>query len=410
MSTATQSQIVADAPVSGAEETRAKSGMRKLVIIASLATAIILGFLTYRHFTAGRQTTDDAMIDADVVPIAVRVSGVVAALKVKDDSHVKKGDVLLQLDDTELRARVRQAEGELAAARAEALTADAQQQVVEAGARGGLSTSRAQVFTSRAQVSSAAAQIANAEAQLTRAQAQAKHAAVDLEHNGQLFAANAVSRDLLDNAQTEHDAAQAAVAAARAQLSAAQEARNVAQSRVAEAAGTLDANTPITAKIAVATGAAQMAHARVQTAEAALDLTRLALSYATVHAVADGTVSRMSVREGQLLSAGQAVASIVPEATYVIANFKETQVGAMRPGQSVTLEIDALPGEELHGVVASLAGGTGSRFSLLPPDNASGNFVKVVQRVPVRIDWTHLPPHVSLLAGMSATVTVRTDG
>src|SRR5262249_20757131 len=154
---------------------------------------------------------------------------------------------------------------------------------------------------------------------------------------------------------------------------------------VAEAAGALDSNRPIEAKIAAATASAEVAHARVASAEAAARLARLALSYATVRAPGDGIVSRLHVREGQLLRQNQGIASIVPDTSYVVANFKETQIGAMRPGQQVSIAVDAFPGEELHGVVSSIAGGTGSRFSLLPPDNASGNFVKVVQRVPVRI-------------------------
>jgi membrane fusion protein, multidrug efflux system len=408
MSTATQTQVVADAPEMNAEETRAKGGSKKLMIIAVLGALVILGFFGYRHLTAGQQNTDDAIVDADVVPVSVRVGGVIATVKVKDDSHVKKGDVLIELDASELTAKLKQAEGELEAAKAQAVSAQAQAQVMEAGARGGLSTSRAQVSTSRAQVSSATAQIANAQAQLVRAEAEAKRAAIDLEHVKQLFAANAIARDRLDTAQTTNDASQASLSAARAQLEAADEARHVAESRVAEAAGTLDTNIPIDAKIASAKGAALYAEARVTTAEAALDLARLSLSYATVVATTDGTVSRLAVREGQLLSAGQAIASIVPEATYVIANFKETQVGAMHAGQGVDVEVDAYPGESFHGVLTSLAGGTGSRFSMLPPDNAAGNFVKVVQRVPVRIDWDNLPAGVSFRAGMSAVATVNT--
>jgi membrane fusion protein (multidrug efflux system) len=404
-------QLVADAPVSSADEVqRAKSGSKTLLIIAGIGVMTAATLFGYLRLTAGEQTTDDAAIDADVVPIAVRVSGSIASLAVKDESHVKKGAIILELDSAELAARLKQAEGELLAAKADALAADAQQHVTEASARGGLTTSQAQVFTSRAQVSSATAQISTAQAQLARAEAEAKLAELDVSNAEQLFASNAVSRTRLDSAQAEHATAQAAVAAARAQLASSEETRRVAEGRVTEAAGALDANRPIEAKIAAATGAAQRASARVGIAEAAVELARLALSYATVRAPIDGTVSRLNVREGQLLSANQAVASIVPDVNYVVANFKETQVGAMQPGQQVSIEVDALPGQKLHGVVASLAAGTGSRFSLLPADNASGNFVKVVQRVPVHIDWTNLPSHVALRAGMSATVTVHTGG
>src|SRR5882757_3131522 len=159
----TQPQILADAAAQdGADLQRARSGSKALSIIAAIGATIAIGVLGYRHFTAGEESTDDAMVDADVVPIAVRVSGTVERVLVKDDSHVKKGELLLTLDSAELAARVKQAESELAAAKAEAPTADAQEQVIEAGAKGGLSTSQAKVSTSKAEVSSADAQIANA--------------------------------------------------------------------------------------------------------------------------------------------------------------------------------------------------------------------------------------------------------
>jgi membrane fusion protein (multidrug efflux system) len=183
----------------------------------------------------------------------------------------------------------------------------------------------------------------------------------------------------------------------------------VAQSRVAEAHGLLDTNTPVDAKVAAARAGADLAHARVTTAEAALELAKLSLSWATVVAPTDGVVSKLNARVGQLVAPGMALAELVPQATYVVANFKETQVGAMKAGQAVELEVDAFGGRKFHGVVESLSGGTGSRFSLLPPDNASGNFVKVVQRVPVRIRWKEAPADVVLRAGMSVVVTVHTE-
>jgi membrane fusion protein (multidrug efflux system) len=119
-------------------------------------------------------------------------------------------------------------------------------------------------------------------------------------------------------------------------------------------------------------------------------------------------MTRLSAHEGQLIGIGQAIATLVPKEIYIIANYKETQVGAMRPGQLASISIDSFSGDELHGTVQSMAGGTGARFALLPPDNASGNFVKVVQRVPVRIALQDVPPNIALRAGMSADVTVHT--
>ncbi len=402
-------QAPALAAVPDAEVAREKSGFKRLLVLSVVAGLAFSGYALYSHLTRGTQSTDDAQVEADVVPLAARVGGLVGQVKVQDNARVKKGDVIALLDPADLQARVKQAQGELMAAQAQAESADAQAKVTEAGARGGLSTAKAQVTTSQAQVLSSDAQIASARAQLVRAQADLKRATTDLERTQKLRAANAVPQEKLDNAQVSVDGAQASLQAAQAQLAASEEAKRVAQSRVAEASGLLDSSTPVDAKVAAAKASAELAHARVTTAEAALDLAKLNLSYATVVAPADGIVSRLMVREGQLVSPGQALASVVPEHTYLVANFKETQVGAMQPGQKVDVELDAFPGKTVHGTVESLAGGTGSRFSLLPPDNASGNFVKVVQRVPVRIAWTDLPAGLAVRAGMSAIVSVKTE-
>jgi membrane fusion protein (multidrug efflux system) len=387
---------------------RAAGGKRRAFILLGVGAVAIAGYLVVHALGANRQSTDDAQVEADVVPLAARVGGPVIAVRVTENAVVKKGDVLVELDTADLRARVKQAEGDLAAAKAQAAAAEAQASVSEAGAKGGLSSAKAQVSTSLAQVSSADANIAQAKAQLVRAQADVRRVTTDLERTRQLRQANALPQERLDNAQAAFDASSAALSAAQAQLLAAEESRRVAQSRVAEANGMLDTNSPVDAKVAAARANADLANARVTTAEAALELAKLNLSYATVVAPADGTISKLGARVGQLISPGMSIATLVPQDSYVVANFKETQVGEMKPGQEVEIEVDAFGGQHFKGVVESLSGGTGSRFSLLPPDNASGNFVKVVQRVPVRIRWANKPT-VALRAGMSAVVTVRTD-
>lgn len=388
---------------------RAAGGRKRVGLIVAAGVVAVGGFFLLRALGSSNQSTDDAQVEADVVPLAARVGGQVLTVKVAENTRVKKGDVIFELDAADLRARVKQAEGELAAAQAQATAADAQASVAEAGARGGLSSAKAQVSTSLAQVSNADALIATAKAQVVRAEADVRRVTTDLERTTKLREANAVPQEKLDNAQAAFDAAQAQLSAARAQLVSAEESRRVAQSRVAEANGLLDTNTPVDAKVAAARANADLAKARVTTAEAALELARLNLSYATVTAPVDGVVSKLTVRGGQLIAAGMSVAQVVPTASYVVANFKETQVGHMKPGQKVELEVDALPGEHFEGVVESVSGGTGSRFSLLPPDNASGNFVKVVQRVPVRIRWKDAAPPAAL-AGMSVVATVHTEG
>jgi membrane fusion protein, multidrug efflux system len=266
------------------------------------------------------------------------------------------------------------------------------------------------VSTSTAAVSNAEAQVEVARAALARAEAEAQHHALELERVERLRRSEVASQQELDTARASHEAAQASLAGARAQLAAAEQSRQVALGRVAEAQGQFDQSAPVDAKISVARASAELAQARVTAAEAALEQARLQLEHTRVAAPADGQVSKLSIREGQLLSAGQPVARLVPPRTYVIANFKETQVGRIRPGQRVEVKVDAFPGRVLTGQVESLSGGTGASFSLLPPDNASGNFVKVVQRVPVRISWKDTPEGLPLQAGLSVEVTVFTTG
>lgn len=392
-----------------AEEAPAGGRRRRLVRLGAAAGAVLaVAFGAHLFLTRGEQTTDDAQVEADVVPVAPRVGGAVVKVAVRDNQPVKKGDLLFQIDPADYTARLQQAEAELATAQAQAAAADAQVQVVEATARGGFAGARAAVTSSAAALQQADAQIEAARAAVRRAEAEAVKARADLARADQLRAGDAISQAQLDTARAAAEAAEAGVASAHANLAAAEEAKRTAQGRVGEAQGKLGQSTPVAAQIAAAHASAELAHARVKSAAAALELAKLQLSYTDVVAPADGQVSKLTVREGQLLAPAQPVAQLVPNATYVVANFKETQIGDMKPGQRVDVDVDAYGGETLEGRVESLSGGTGARFSLLPPDNASGNFVKVVERVPVRIAWARPPKDLALRAGLSATVTVHT--
>ncbi len=258
---------------------------------------------------------------------------------------VKRGQPILRIDDADLQARARQAQAELETARAQAAAADAQ------------------VRAARATVS--------------RADAEAEKAQLDLRRAEELKAGEAIAADRFDATRISSETARAGAGANRAQY-------------------------------AAALANADLAHARVKSADAALELARLQVSYTVVSAAADGLVSRLGARAGQIVQPGQVVGQVVPSRTYLVANFKETQTGAIRPGQKVDVEVDAYGDRKLEGHVESLSGGTGARFALLPPDNASGNFVKVVERVPVRIAWDGLPADLPLRAGLSASVTVHT--
>jgi membrane fusion protein (multidrug efflux system) len=384
-----------------------KGKARPYLILGGLVVVAALGWSVFSWVSRGKETTDDAQVDADVVAVSTRVSGTVT-LHVTDNVQVTKGQLLVEIDAADYQAKEKQAEAELAAAQARAQAADAQVAIVEATSKGGLSVARAQLSGSATSAASADADIAGAQASLARAQAQASQADTDLARDEALLKDQAIPRAQVDAARSSAQAAHAAVAQAQAQLVAAQDMKRTAQTHIAESAARVEQSAPIDAQLASARANAALAHAGVDSADAILTQAKLQLSYTHITAPADGLLSRLAVRDGQLVQAGQQVVSVVPTATYVVANFKETQVGSMRVGQRAEIRVDAYPGRTFEGRVDSTSPGTGARFSMLPPDNASGNFVKVVQRVPVKVAWTNVPADAKLAAGMSADVTVVT--
>jgi membrane fusion protein, multidrug efflux system len=338
-----------------------------------LAAGIVVGLLVVAFgaravwFATTHESTDDAQVDADITPISTRISGYVMEVRVQDNQPVKTGDTLVVLDGRDLRARVAQMQADLAAL------------IATTGSRGRVGQAVAQLEQSRAAAAAATATVAQDEAN-------AQKAASDLQRYQSLSARNIVSQQQLD-------AARAAAAATAAQLTAAQRNAVAAQEQV-------------TASTAALAGS----EARVAAARAVLDQAELQLSYTVVTAPADGVVSKKSVEIGQLVQAGQPLMSLVPLSdVWVTANFKETQIEDIRPGADAVIKADAYPDRTFHGNVESLSPATGARFSLLPPDNATGNFTKIVQRIPVRIriDGQTDPAHL-LRPGMSVDVTIRT--
>ncbi|HXJ20812.1 MAG TPA: HlyD family secretion protein [Polyangia bacterium] len=389
-----------------AEAPPAKRKRRPFVILGIVAAIVLGGIGLYALATSGHEETDDAQIAADMVPIATRVAGQVTRVHIVENQLVKRGDLLVEIDPADYDARVQQAEAELATAKAQADAAQAQVEIVDATSKGGLVSARAALSGSAAGVQSAAAQLLAAKAAVARADSDLKKAEIDLQRATALRLANAVPQERLDSAQMAFDSAKAAKAQADAQVALADEGRRSAESRVGEARGRVDQSAPVAPQIAAARANADLASARVRSAEAALTLAKLQLGYTKVTAPADGYASKLTAHPGQLVAMGQPLIELVPSASYVVANFKETQVGQMQVGQPAHIEIDAFPGRKFEGKVESLAGGTGASFSLLPADNATGNFVKVVQRVPVRISWVNPPGDADLRAGLSADVTV----
>ncbi|HZL19732.1 MAG TPA: HlyD family secretion protein [Polyangia bacterium] len=383
-----------------------KRRLRPFLILGVIAVLAVSGVAIYHFATVGREETDDAQVAADVVPIGTRVAGAVTHVNVTENQLVKRGDLLVEIDPSDYDARAQQAEAELSIAKAQAAAADAQVQIVDATSKGGLASARAALTGSAAGVQSAGAQLAASHADVERSDAQLRKAEIDLGRAKTLRQANAVTQAQLDSAQIAFDSAKAAKAQSEAQVALAEDARRGAESRVGEARGRVSQSAPVAPQIAEARANADLANARVRSAEAALALAKLQLGYTKITAPSAGYASKLTVHEGQLVSVGQPLIELVPSTTYLIANFKETQVGSMHIGQPAEIEIDALPGRKFQGKVQSLSGGTGASFSLLPADNATGNFVKVVQRVPVRIAWDNLPAGVDLRAGLSADVTV----
>jgi membrane fusion protein, multidrug efflux system len=384
-----------------------KKATRAYLLLAGLAIAAVGVYFIHGYMTRNEVDTDDAEVDADVVPISTRVGGVVLKMGVSDNQSVEAGALIAQIDDADYKAKVAAAQADLDAATAQAASADAQVDITKSTSGGALSSAKAMLAGQGASVRSAAAQTDAAQAQVAQAKTALAKAQADYTRAKNLHDAGAFSGQQLESAQAARDSAQSALDAANANLAGARDAQAAAASRVAEAQGRVEQSTPVERLQAAATAAAKLAHAHVDAAQAALDIAKLQLSYTKIVAPVAGTVSRLAAHEGQLLQPGSMIVMIVPATTYVGANFKETQLERIRPGDPVDVSIDAFGGNKLHGKVVSVSAGTGARFSMMPPDNATGNFVKVVQRVPVKIAWDPGQDLSQLHAGLSVEVKVH---
>jgi membrane fusion protein (multidrug efflux system) len=384
---------------------------RPVRLIAGSALAVgVLAILAWYIAHAGLESTDDAQVEADVVAVASRTAGAVIKVDFVENQPVKAGDLLVEIDPHVAQAKLAQAEAELASAKAAADAADAQVAIVNASARGQKSVAEASLQGATFGATATGDEIGQADAQLAAATASRQQAQLDLDRVRKLYETGALPKGQLDLAQTAVDTAEAALAQANARQAGLQASRSQAFARIREARARLGQSSAVEAQIAEASAQAEQAKARVGTAQALRDLAAIELSYTKIVAPLDGTASKKSATVGQLLGVGQPVVMIVPSTdTWVTANYKETQLDKMRRGQGATVRVDAYPGLQLRGRVESVSGATGARFSLLPPDNATGNFTKVVQRVPVRIKLEGAAPEGrALLAGMSADVTVDT--
>jgi len=401
-------RVEASAPAPAPEVVAPKPKSRLPIVLLVLAL-IGAGVGGYVYLHRGLESTDDAQIDGEVVPVPARAGGLITAIHFSDNQEVKAGDLLAEIDPEPLTARLAQAEARLQAAQAAADGADADAIVVQSNATGNKEIAKASLTTASDSAYTAAAQIREAEAQVTAAEASKKQATSDLAREKELFSAGASTQGALDRATTAEAVAASNFDAASARLLTLRTSASTAHSKVAEASAKVDQVSDVDAIVKQAQARARAAHADVDTARAARDLAAIDLSYAKIYAPSDGTVSKKTIAVGQSVAAGQPIVQLVTNSIWVTANFKETQIGSMRDGQPADVSVDAYPGVKLHGSLDSFSGATGARFSLLPPDNASGNFTKVVQRVPVRIKIDDVPHDVHLLPGMNVELTIDTN-
>lgn len=336
---------------------------RILVLILVLAIPAWFGYRYWHGLT--HVSTDNAQVAGRVVPILPKVGGFVASIAVEEHQRVKSGALLATIDDRDYRARLAQAEAELQIA------------LAAAGKEGASGQAEAQLAAARASAAAARSQIDQALANADRAQK-------DLERLRALVEKKMLSPQALDAAEAAARAAHATVKAARDTASSAGE------------------------QVSASNAALRAALARVESARAVRDLAAIQLADTRVIAPANGVIGTRSATPGQLLQAGQPLMNMLTDEIWVVANLKETDISNVRPGQPVHFEIDAYPGIDFLGRVESLSPASGALFSVLPPDNATGNFTKVVQRIPVRIQVEANDPAHPLRPGMSAYVTIST--
>ena len=443
-------------------------GKKKGVVGWLVMLIILLGGAAYGahvyHESLTREVTDNAQIDANIVAISARARGQVKEVKVKDNDLVKKGDLLFALDDSDYQTRVEQAEAALATAKTNLSQAKLQvalaerstsakvggslssitvseQQVASAGqavavAQAEASRTESQISQAEAAITQAQAQVQSAQAQQAQAEAEAKRLSDDRTRYRELYVKREVSQQQYEAVATAAAQAESQVEAARGQVKAAQAGVTSAQAaasnaragrqvalegvgraqatrgemeaRVGEARSRHQEAEAATLQTSVARAAVEGASAEIQRAEASLKQAKLDLSYTKVFAPKDGRVTRKNIEVGQNLEVGVPALTLVDESDmWVVANFKETQLERMQVGQKVKITVDAYPNIPLEAQIESFQAGTGAMFSLLPPENATGSFVKVVQRIPIKITMTpQEQKKLALRPGMSVEATV----
>src|SRR5579871_3053558 len=364
---------------------RASNPGFRIAVVIGLVVLLVVGFFVYRYFTS-YESTDDAQVDGHINSISARITGHVTKLNVRDNQYVNAGDVLVEIDPADYQVAYERAKADFADAQAAATAAGVNVPITDVNTSSQVSSSEADVNSSRAGIQFAEQQLQAAKAQLAEAQANDVKAQNDLGRYKQLVDKQEISQQQYDQAVAAARASTAGVAAARANSDAAQQQVTQARGKLVQAEANYRYANTAPKQMQITRARATSALAEAQRKKADLEQAELNLQYTKVIAPVNGIVSNRTVEVGQNVAPGQELMKVINlDDIWVTANFKETQLRNMRAGQKVTIEVDA-NGRKYEGKVDSVAGASGARFSLLPPENATGNYVKVVQRVPVKID------------------------
>lgn len=388
----------------------AQSSRKRVIAIGVVVVLLVVAGLFYWHSTF-YEDTDDAQVDGHLIQVSARIAGNITKVYVEDNQQVAAGQPIAEIDPTDFQVAVDQDEANLASAEANYEAAKVNIPIVTISTGSTLRSAGADVKGSDAALSYAQRELEAAQARVDQAKANNTKAQLDLQRYTPLVKKDVISRQQFDATVAAADSAKAGLLEAQANLIGAEDAVRQANQRLMQSQANLHSASTAPDQVKVQRAKADQAAAQVKQAAAELEQARLNLSYTKVIAPAAGIVNKKNVEIGQNVSIGQNLMTLIPlDDVWVTANFKETQLEHMRPGQSVDISVDALGGRVYHGKITQIGGATGSRLSLFPPENATGNYVKVVQRVPVRIDFTNEKDENKdhlLRPGFSVTPTVR---
>jgi membrane fusion protein (multidrug efflux system) len=390
-------------------EIEAPRSRRRGIVIIAVVVAVIIALVVWWRSTYS-EDTDDAQVTGHLIQVSARINGQVLKVDVEEGQPVHAGDLIAELDPSDYEVAVENAEAALASAQANAAAANVNVPIVTINTNSNLNSANADVSGTREGVAEAEKQFEAARARVAQAQANFTKAQADLERYKPLVAKDVISKQQFDAAVDAADANKAALDDALASEQAAADAVGVAREKERQAQATQTYAQTGPRQVEAESARAKQAEAQVKQAQAQLDQAKLNLSYCKIVAPADGIITRKSVEIDQNVTPGQNLLTLVSlQDLWITADFKETQLKHMQTGQSVKIHVDAT-GKDYSGRVTQVGGATGSVLSLFPPENATGNYVKVVQRIPVRIDFTDLQnedPHQQLRPGLSVEPKVR---